>query len=270
MHESHAAAISAGTAEYVTVRTCTVAGVSGCDSLSSVQFGMYGGMPGDTTSAASLSVTGFGSANGSVSLSGIVGAPVLRADANSQAGKRLNTNSVALQRYTYNGPAPTTRVFQGDLSYSQLVTGTYPVGVGGGINAILEVFTLPTETIDIDNNEIANFEMLFFGYSRLIGYSSLGISNYRDSTSTLTGNGTLSVVVNLNPGDAVWVKALVQTPAVNGGWVDSSHTFVTSWDNSSGLTPAAVAIPEPTTLALSLFALAAVAGLTSSRSRSIG
>ena len=257
--------IGAGTAEYVTVRDCNVPGVSGCDGISGVLFGQYGGLPGDAMSSASVSVPGYGSANGSVSLSGVVGAPVLKASASSEPGKRLNTNSAALQRYVYDGTTPTTRTFGGTVTYSQVSTGVYPIGAGGGINASLEVFSLPTSTISVQPTAAANFNMLSGGFRALSGFTSLGTANHRNPATTPVGLGSLSVTVDLNPGDAVWIWAYVQTPATNGGWVDSSNTFVTAWDNPIGLVPTVVAVPEPGTLALWLTGTAAVMSIARRR-----
>ena len=242
--------ISAGTSEYITMRTCTVIGASGCDQISPVQFGQFGGLPGDSESTVNLSVDGYGSGSSSVALSGVIGAPILKASASSQSGKRISTNSIALQRYTYDGDTSTTRTFGGDIVYSQFSSGTYPAGIGSGINANIEIFTLPTETISIRPTAAANFNMLSSGYANLTGYSSLGYANFQDETSNAAGTGHLSVTVQLNPGDVIWVWALLQTPATNGGWIDSSHTFVTSWDETSNLTPSVVAVPEPGSLAM--------------------
>ena len=97
---THAAEISAGTAEYVTFRDC-IAGTTACDDVSPIVSGLFGGSPGAASSSASETFAGYGSASGSVSLSGDIGAPILHASASSEAGKRSNTNSIALQSYTY-------------------------------------------------------------------------------------------------------------------------------------------------------------------------
>lgn len=251
--------ISAGTSEYVTMRICAVTGASGCDLISNVLYGRYGGLPGDSSSSVAFSVDGYGSGSGSVSLSGVIGAPVLKASASSQSERRINTNSIALQRYTYEGDAPTTRTFGGSISYSQHSTGIYPTGTGSGINVNIDVFTLPTETISISPSAAANFRMLFGNYRNLLGYSSIGEATFQDDLSNVAGIGHLSVEVQLNPGDAIWVWALVQTPATNGGWIDSSHTFVTSWSETNNLTPSVIAVPESGTVAMMLLGITLLA-----------
>jgi hypothetical protein len=260
---AQAVQISAGTSEVVTMRTCSVSGESGCDVISRLQSWQYGGLPGDSQSTAELSLDGYGFGRGSVSLSGVIGAPILKASAYSEPGARISTNSAAVQRYKYEGDAPATRTFGGNLTYAQQSTGAYPSG--SGIRAYLEVFSLPTESISIDPSVEANYAMLSGGYANLSGYSSLGFATFQDGNSNASGNGILSVTIDIHPGDAIWVWAMVQTPATNGGWVDSSHTFVTAWDETSSLTPAVVAIPEPGALAMMLSGMTFLVALSRTR-----
>ena len=245
---AQATLISAGTTEFVTFRNC-IPGASGCDSVSAILHSTYGGAPGAASSTASQTVAGYGTATGSVSLSGTVGAPTLSASATSAPGTRQNTNSAALQRYTYTGATTTTRTFGGTLTYSQTVTGSYPLNsVGNGIHAALDVFTLPGMTVDVGDTAQSNFNAVF-NPSAFAGYASLGSQEYTNPISVAAGSALLGVTVTLDPGETVWVWALLQTPAVNGGTTDAAHTFITNWDNAENLTPA-VAVPEPATLGL--------------------
>jgi hypothetical protein len=77
---------------------------------------------------------------------------------------------------------------------------------------------------------------------------------YINSTSISHGTGNVDVTLTLQQGVTYWVWAALQGGAVNGGAVDASHTFMTAWNNSTGLTPAAT-VPEPGTAALFVFAL---------------
>ena len=55
----------------------------------------------------------------------------------------------------------------------------------------------------------------------------------------------------------MWVLTFLQTPAVNGGIVDASHTFVTGWSDPTNLVPAIVAsVSEPADIDLLGVALA--------------
>lgn len=249
-----AMAVSYSTAEYVTVRSCTVAGASGCDEISSIIQGAFGGAPGSASSSAFTALSGFGSAAGSVALSGVVGAPVLRAVAVSEPGARTSTNSLALQRYTYTGATSSTRTFGGTLTYAQSIAGTgFPDGVGDGINATIELFTTTADTFEVGDTAASNFFALFDN-SLADGYASLGSSQFSDSTDTAAGMGTLGVTLTLNPGDTFWVRVLLQTPAPNGSIVDAWSTLVTGWDDSANL-QAAGAVPVPATLGLTLAGL---------------
>lgn len=253
---SHAIPINFGTAEAITFRNC-VAGVSGCDdAVSPPVLIVYGGSPGAASSSASSTLAGYGTATGSVALSGTIGAPILAGSATSSVGTRQNTNSVALQSYTYTGVGPTTRTFGGTLTYSQTSTGTYPFDVGGGINAQIILFELPASMVEVGATPASNFETLF-NVELLPGFSELGSDSYQDLTSTASGTGVLGVTITLDPGDTVWVWAILQTPAVNGSVINASDTFITGWDNIADLRPAVVAaIPEPATLALLAIGLA--------------
>jgi hypothetical protein len=252
---THAVEISAGTAEYVTFRDCIV-GATACDGVSPIVSGLFGGSPGAYSSAASETFAGYGSAAGSVSLSGTIGAPILHASASSFLGKRTNTNSVALQSYTYTGSAPTTRTFGGTLTYSQIETGPYPDNAG--VYAVIDAFTLPTSTIDVGDAPDTNFYTMFNG--GYPGYVDVASSTYLDTSSTISGAGTFGVTVTLTPGETIWLQVLLQTPAANGSSVDASHTLVTGWDVTTDLTPAAIAVvPEPSSTALFGLGLAALA-----------
>jgi hypothetical protein len=76
---ANASLIDYGTAEAITFRDC-IAGVSGCDDTNLVQI-LYGGYPGSSSSVQDLTLSGYGTATGSVALSGTIGAPTLTASA---------------------------------------------------------------------------------------------------------------------------------------------------------------------------------------------
>ena len=260
---AQAVQIAAGTSEYVTFRDC-VPGATACDSISPIVGGQYGGNPGAFSSAATQNLAGYGSASGSVSFSGTIGAPVLHASASSEAGKRANTNSVAVQSYTYTGAAPTTRTFGGTLTYDQSLTGVYPDPSGTGVYAVIDAFTLTASTIDAGTDSISNFQALFgepFSADPSYGYVDLGQNVFSDNASISGGSANLGVTVTLNPGETVWLYVLLQTPAVNGSVIDASHTLVTGWNDTTNLTPAVTSlpVPEPTPLALFGLGLAALA-----------
>jgi hypothetical protein len=264
---THAVEINAGTSEYVTFRDC-VAGFTACDQVSHIVFGQFGGSPGALSSAANVTYAGYGSAAGSVSFSGTIGAPILHANASSLADKRTNTNSVALQSYTYTGAETTTRTFGGTLTYSQVETGPYPENAG--IYASIDAFTLTAATIDAGSTPDSNFDTLFNADFSAYGYADVAADSYTDTGTNPAGSGTLGVTVTLAPGETIWLRVLLQTPAANGSFVDASHTLVTGWDVTTDLAPAATSlpvsgVPEPSSLAM--FGLGLVASLAVARRR---
>jgi len=264
---THAIMVAASTAERIGFRDCTVIGTSGCDEVGSPALLAYGGLPGDASSSVASTLPGYGSATANVALSGNVGAPVLGSYVDSQPGKRNNTSSYALQSYTYTGAVPELRTFGGVLTYSQSITGSYPSGPGAGIFARIEVFQISANGIDVGDTAESNWFSLF-GVSTLPGYTLLGLDSYVDSASTSAGLGNLSVTVDLQPGSTYWINVSLSAIATNGGWVNSSSTLVTEWNDATGLVPGGVAVvPENETSLLLLSGLLILSGIHGLRLR---
>jgi hypothetical protein len=264
---THATEITAGTAEYITARDCTGGTTSTCDDVSPIVMSQYGGNGGAYSSAATATFAGYGTASGSVSLSGVIGAPVLHASATSDADKRTNTNSVAVQSYTYTGADATTRTFGGTLTYNQFETGLYQDNTG--VYATIEAFTLTAAAIDVGTTPADNFDTLFNDDFSAEGYALVSQMTYADTSTNPSGSGSFSVDVPLAPGETIWLRVLLQTPAANGSYVDASHTLVTGWNDSTDLTPAVTSlpVPEPTPIALFGLGLAALAVAQRRRAR---
>ena len=262
---SHATDITAGTAEYITARDCIAGATSVCDDVSPIVMSQYGGNGGAFSSAATETFAGYGSASGSVSLSGTIGAPVLHASASSLADKRVNTNSVALQSYTYTGAAATTRTFGGTLTYNQMETGFYPDNTG--VYAVIDAFTLTSAAIDVGTTPEDNFNALFDADFSAEGYVDIASMTFADTSSNPAGSGTFSVDVPLTPGETIWLRVLLQTPAANGSVTDASHTLITSWNDSADLTPAVTSTPVPEPSSMAMFALGLAATAFAARRR---
>ena len=256
---AHATEITAGTAEFITARDCVAGPTSACDDVSPIVQSQYGGNGGAFSSAATETFASYGSASGSVSLSGTIGAPVLHASASSDIGKRTNTNSVALQSYTYTGATATTRTFGGTLTYDQMETGLYPDNTG--VYALIDAFTLTASAVDVGSTPEDNFNTLFDGDFSAEGYSEVASMTFADTASNPDGSGSFSVDVPLAPGETIWLRVLLQTPAANGSVTDASHTLITGWNDGSDLTPAVTSlpVPEPSPMALFGLGLAAIA-----------
>ena len=262
---TQAVEITAGTAEFITARNCIAGATTACDDVSPIVMSQYGGNGGAYASAATATFAGYGYASGNVSLSGTIGAPVLHASASGLADKRVNTNSVALQSYTYTGDVATTRTFGGTLTYSQFETGLYPDNTG--VYAVIDAFTLTAAAIDVGTSQADNFNALFNADFSAEGYADVASMTFSDTSSNPAGSGTLSVDVPLTPGETIWLRVLLQTPAANGSDTDASHTLITSWNDGADLTPAVTSlpVPEPTSLALYALGLVTLAGLARRR-----
>ena len=241
--------VQSSTSVYLTFRDC-VTGATACDEYTRVLVFSYGGLPGDLSATSSLSDPAYGALFADAQLTGTAGAPILRTSADSEPLKRISTNSAALQRYTYTGSVPTTRTFGGSLTYSQVVpieNQDFPLsqwspgaGISGILTAELEVFTLTDVFLEVGDTDAYNFYYLHAGYRDAPGYVSIASDQYSDDATNPAGFATLGVSVDLNPGDSVWVRVFLQTPALNGATVDSSNTFITGWDNANNLVPASI------------------------------
>lgn len=241
--------VPASTAVFTSVRVCTIVDDK-CDRSTQVAPLSYGGRGGDVSASSRIDYPAYGSAFGSVSLSGTIGAPIFRNDSSAAPGGRMNAVSVALQRYTYTGAAETTRTFGGDLTYAQHLTGPHPESeVGDGIYAFIDVFKTSLDLLETGGTEESNMDALL-DVESLPGIEHLGFSEYWGRESTDTGLGRMALTVALSPGDTVWVRGLLRTPAIHRGWTDASHTFVTAWDDSSNLVPGAFALSSPGSLTL--------------------
>jgi len=249
--DAQAVLINASTSVGGGFRNCIHGQNSACDTTSGLVQSVYCGLPGAASASASSTLAGYGSVSGSAALSGGAGAPALSGSATSTAGTRQNMTSMALQSYTYTGATPTTRTLDATVIYSQLINGTYGPGVGSGVLAGIDIFTLSTSMVDAGTTALSNFNTLF-NYTSLPGFSDIAQDQFSDTASNSNGSGSVSVTLNLTPGEIFWVMVIMQTPGVNGGFVTAQMS--SNWDNTTGLVPAAV--PEPDSIALFGLALA--------------
>ena len=253
--------VQASTGIFVTARECVAGPIGACFNFSPILFSEYGGRPGGLDAATSQVFSGFGTARAQTALSGPIGAPEIGTFAAGEFDHRVNTNSFGLQRYTYVGDTATTREFSGTLTYSQEIldpnNAQYDITAQSGINANLIAFTTSAEFVDAGSTAQSNYEnLLAFALGTAPDYVQLSMDNFTDiSASVFEGIGSLSIDVELNPGDSIWIFSFLQTPAANGSTVDSFGTLVTGWDDTTDLIPARAFVPEPGSLALMLIGL---------------
>lgn len=253
--------VQASTAILVTARDCVAGPIGACFDLGPTLVSDYRGRPGGLTATTSEVLSGLGTARSHAGLSGSIGAPRIGTFAAGEVDHRVNTNSFALQRYTYVGDTATTREFSGTLTYSLEIpdpnNAQYDIAVASGVHATLIAFTTSAESAEAGSTAESNFRnLLAFAFGAAPDYVQLATDLFTDlSASVFEGISSLSIDVELNPGDSMWIFALLQTPAANGSTVDSFGTLVTGWDDTTDLIPARAFVPEPGSLALMLFGL---------------
>jgi hypothetical protein len=229
--------VSSGTSSFVTTRNC----IAGCSSISTVLEYADGGAPGQSASAASLAVAGYGEVSASAALTGVLGTPLLNAAASSTSGTREGATAYALQSYTYTGSSSRLDTFGGTVNYSQTMTGSYSNGSGTG--AAIEIFTLnPGALFNAGTTSLQNFQALADAYTdntptsgtiTQAGFTQLGFNEFSDSKSNAAGTGSTDLSVMLHPGETIWVLAAVTAIAPNGSAIDP--TFKATWSDSANL-----------------------------------
>jgi len=249
----HAVPVSFGTGAFVSLTNCVPVGTV-CNPIFPSVERVWVAEPLATSSNAAATNAQYGTSESSSSLSGTIGAPILKAKAISEPGGRGAADTVAVQRYIYTGSETTDRIFGGTLSYIQSVAFPHNPAFpdrSTNVNAFLAIYSFPSETINVGLLPFQTYNDLISLAAVNPGAILLGLAQWQDYTSTSSGSANLSVSITLNPGDSVWVQTVLQTRAAGGGYSDASNTLITFWDNTAHLVPAVVAsIPEPSTLAL--------------------
>jgi len=128
--------------------------IGACFDLGPTLVSDYRGRPGGLTATTSEVLSGLGTARSHAGLSGPIGAPRIGTFAAGEVDHRVNTNSFALQRYTYVGDTATTREFSGTLTYSLEIpdpnNAQYDIAVASGVHATLIAFTTSAEFAEAD------------------------------------------------------------------------------------------------------------------------
>ena len=142
---------------------------------------------------------------------------------------RNGSSSVILQRYTNTGESPETLTFGATLTYEQTVpaeNAAFPDGdrTRSGASAEMVIFTMDAESIEVgasadELNSALSFEQEPADLKDLDDTHSMPSLN-----ATGEGTETLSVTAIVEPGDSVWLWAILQGVVVNGAEVKASVT----------------------------------------------
>ncbi len=274
---THAAPVF-GSSGRATVRSCALTGATArCDGRGPGQgivTQVFGGGRAtvDTTTDLTLSPTDY--ARSKVSF-GALDLPEIRAETRATGNQRLNINTFGFQSYTFGGAAsaafsltgalhivdsstnPTDGALPGGAIYSQYVAIWDP--------SVLGSFTTAQQ---LANN-------LFYA-----GCDTPGVLGMASGGSALAGGEATYMLTTaectpgsliLAPGQEVLAVAGLQLPVNRGGFVDSTHSFVTRLGDD--LTPeqksvltanlvsaVAAGVPEPASWALLLTGFGVVGG----------
>jgi len=217
--------VQSTTSTYVSLRNC-IAGESKCDSIGPSHRHAVGGVPGSRHAQANLNDPEFGEAAGSADLKGEPGTAELTSSVTSLPARRNANSSFVLQRYTNTSKGTQTLTVSGDVRYDQTVpeeNSTFPADGGGrsGTFVEMELFSLEIDSIEAGTSAEDNFGIL--DGEPPPGYRSLDNAKTDGIIADPTGQGkeNLSVSAVLQPGDSVWLFAIVQTVAANGAVVEA-------------------------------------------------
>lgn len=237
---AQAVPVTSSTAVYVSTRDC-IPGVTACDSISPTNASVADGLPGASSAAASMSDPSYGSAAGTATLTG-VGEAVLTGNVSANAGKRNSSNAHALSKYTNASASVQTLTFSGTVAFDQIVPpenaqfDPLDPGTATKANFSLIAFTLTDAALDVGVTALDNFLSLFDGFQYAPGFSIVDeISGFSVPNTTFTGGGTYSIDAAVAAGQSVWLYALLQTPASNGGTIDASLTTSVSVPAPAGI-----------------------------------
>jgi hypothetical protein len=188
--------------------------------------------------------------------SGPIGAPTIHAADYTSVNGRVSAGIWVLQSYTWDGTGPATRTISGTLGFSQ--SGDWEQQGGSIMGAALSIFTTGSNFATILDTPGCGLGGLTYNGNQPLD-CILNATTLAQSLITLpdpTIDGLLDMnlqSITLDTSEPIFVLMSLVSFARTGGYTDASHTFVTTFDNVTGLTPA---VPEPATLALLSFGLA--------------
>jgi hypothetical protein len=224
---AHADLVRSATGAVATFRQC-VSGETACDSVGPSLVRTFGGLPGDLTAQASQADPSYGSSEGSAQITAAPGVADLSASASSLPGTRNGGNSVMLQRYTNTGASAETLSFGITLTYDQSVpaeNASFPLEGGAHSRAAAEIaiFTLEVDSYDVGTTAEEVVDALMSEPGPDIGFKELKFA-VTGPISNESGSGTTEIAetVTVEPGDSIWLWAILQCLAANGAVVNAA------------------------------------------------
>ncbi len=235
--------------------TEAISSVADCPSFcTNFNFGPQGGGQGIVSGSSSVSEFR-GIADAEASLTGGLSVPVLRAIGNANPSQKGAFGSAfGSQGYTYNGPS-TTLILDATLTASLVDPGSTSFGA---VRATVAVFEVSNYEFFSDLGTLI-FEL---GATPVQQIDGLGDALMKfDLFDTGSIEETQSVSFEASDGDQFYIWALLDANAVSSstaGVADAFNTLGMSFEDSTGLTPASVTVPEPTSLILTALGLSSL------------
>ena len=218
--------VQLGTANIVTFRQC-IAGETTCDSFGPMQLATFGGVPGELLSEVSQADVAFGEVYSSASIKKKPGAAELKAITLSLPATRNGSTSVMLQRYTNASKRAETLTFEAALTYTQEVPAEnagFPddAGMDSGATAEIVIFTMDADAIETGPTTAEVYAALSLEQEPA-GLKDLDAARDEPSSNeTAEGASTITATTIVEPGDSVWLFAILQGIVVNGATVNAS------------------------------------------------
>jgi len=215
-----------GTANIVSFRQCT-AGETTCDSFGPMRLATFGGVPGELRSEVSQADVAYGEVYGSASIKEKPGAAELKAITLSLSATRSGSTNIMLQRYTNASERAETLTFEAALTYTQSVPAEnagFPddAGMDSGATAEIVIFTMDADAIETGPTTAEVYAALSFEQEPA-GLKDLDAARDEPSSNeTAEGASTITATTIVEPGDSVWLFAILQGIVVNGATVNAS------------------------------------------------
>jgi len=219
--------VESTTGVMLTFRPCN-SGATVCDSIGPPQVSRFGGLPGELSAIARHVDPEYGEASGTAKLTGPPGAARMSASSASLPATRNGASSVICQRYTNTSAHAQTLTFSATLIYDQMVpvaNADFPADgpARSGANAEIVILSIDADALDAGTTAESNTALLMEGPDPSITSRELGHAGTEPSSNvTETGTKTISSTATVEPGDSVWLMAILQSLTANGAKVSAT------------------------------------------------